>query len=718
MRIQDLGSNKKFIIEDTPEQGYLPHGHVATDVADASQTKDLDPNKPKPVIINNDEYIWLYDLSKLLGTPENKYKPKDYWDEEKNQPDMVAIMNRLENQKSQDNNTITKAIKYAEEEKLLDNMHEFSDIGYWHRIGGDGLPYNLGFSKNPDNKEVVAQLMYTQMGDIRFKPDYDDKTNSFNYSNNPLVVNGNKEQMGSDGRIFPSSKQKIKKDFKDKKAKFLDKTRPGKALEHNKPYTLPSTGVKFRYKNKYPSVDKKGNQIEVEMNPRKYPEDPLHQPYFERVADGKKVPFNSYEHAIICNALGFEPDTITPLPDSLKDKFKNWFDEKFGKFGVGLDPKAPVLTKILTLGIHDPISKVIFGGIRNNMEKKEQERREAYNFKLGYDIDESEEAKRTLKYWEQKTLTYANDLKRTTNEPGGITAAINQFIAHLDLYKEALDNDQIRQADKIQAQKNYDTYKSLVQKYYGSTFMKGDIVQVKPDNRQLPTINFSAMGVVQQRGQQGNKTLVPLMVYDNNGKMVKFHTQDTAQNDGLNSNEYLRNLEKESSVGVALHVPEIGMKYVDNPNARPQIYYFNVGEVHPVKPGKKTVVKSVADTLDQIKDELIQQKQKEQPTLIKNSKEEQKAFNEKYKEKLGGSLEELQQPATNVNQNIQLNDIDEYDDISYVGVDGKERDAQVIELNFNNSNKDWFKVQDPFTDWIEFALHKSRVTKHTPSGNR
>jgi len=560
--------------------------------------------------------------------------------------------------------------------------------------------------------------MYTQMGDRRFEPEYNSKDNTYDYSEIPIVVNGTKEQMGSDGRIFPSSKEKIKKDFRGNYDTFIDKNNPGKALEHNRTYPLPSTGVKFRYKNKYPSVDKKGNQIEVEMEPKKYPEDPRQQPYFERVADGKKVPFNSYEHAIICNALGFESDTITPLDPSYKEKISNWFEKKFGKFGVGLDPKAPILTKILTLGIHDPISKLIFGGIRNNMEKREQERREAYNFKLGNQIDESDEAKRTLKYWEQKTLTYANELKRSTNEPGGITAAINQFVAHLDLYKEALDNDLIKQEDKIQAQKNYDAYRTLVQKYYGSTFMKGDIVQVKPDNRQLPTINFSAMGVVHQRGQQLNKSLVPLMVYNNNGEMAKFHTQDTAQNDGLNPNEYLRNLEKDSSVGVALHVPEIGMKYVDNPNARPQIYYFNVGEVHPAKPGKKTVVKSVADTLDQIKDELIQQKQKEQPTLIKNSKEEQKAFNEKYKEKLGGSLEELQQPATNVNQNIQLNDIDEYDEISYVGVDGKERDAQVIELNFNNSNKDWFKVQDPFTDWIEFALHKSRVTKHTPSGNR
>ena len=60
-------------------------------------------------------------------------------------------------------------------------LYPTSKLFCWHRIGGNNEP-NIGRSAtNTKFRNIVAQLIYTELGDTNFKPNYDSKTDTHDY---------------------------------------------------------------------------------------------------------------------------------------------------------------------------------------------------------------------------------------------------------------------------------------------------------------------------------------------------------------------------------------------------------------------------------------------------------------------------------------------------------------------------------------------------------
>jgi len=696
MRILEVTSLNSKVFEAPSSTSKQMHGMYARD-----------PYSGKLIQRNGEYFVWLYDLTPIVGKQE-KYTPGKWWDDDilpnketypnpndyekvlkKNkenipfgQPNITAIKNAIKLRKPEEIDVLTM----PGEDLMAKYIPNNAGVGYWHRIGQNSEPYNLGKSRNQEYRLTIAELMYTLMGDKRFKPTYDDSKGKFDYNQALKNLDGDGD-LSSDGTIHWREIEDHRKLAVKKQQEFQQEQSrsEGAKLKHDRTYPMRGSGVKYKYISELEkTVD--GEKKTVVMDPLRYPNDPNHQPYFIRVADNKKVPVNSAAHALICASLGFEADTVTKMEDSLAKKTKDWFTKQFSLYGDDLDPKAPLFTKIIKKGIYDPISKVIFNQIDKSIDKKYEKLKQAYGWQDAQgQIQETDEAKKSIIYWEQK-LDYLADEIVKGSEDVTVSELLENYEAHLLAYEQETKNKTFSPEDLKTAKRNIKKYTALMTKYYGSNFNKGDIVMIKPDikgiqgagNEAYPTIGFSCSGVVQARGIAGNHTIPDVRIDPKTGKYLPPKSKDAKEYDKsqkldvVRTNDgtpvYRKTVESNSLI-VKLHFPEIGLdiKVPQGPNGDGFLFY--TGEITGIKPGKRVVSKDHHDMLTKIAQQAMKLKNQEDPNY-KPEQQEKTQILQKGISIVGGKPQILKQKPENQAARLDYSNLKQGSKITWIGIEG------------------------------------------------
>lgn len=693
MRILEVTSLNSKVFEAPSSTSKLMHGMYARD-----------PYSGKLINRKGEYFVWLYDLTPIVGKQE-KYTPGKWWDDDilpnketypnpndyekvlkRNkenipfgQPNITAIKNAIKLQ-DPDSDVITM----PGDDILTKYIPNNAGVGYWHRIGQNSEPYNLGKSSNSEYRLTIAELMYTLMGDKRFKPTYDDSKGEFDYNQAIKNLDGD---ISSDGTIYWREIEDHRKLAVKKQQEFQqEKSRSeGAKLKHDRTYPMRGSGVKYKYISEFEQTVN-GEKKTVVMDPLRYPNDPNHQPYFIRVADNKKVPVNSAAHALICASLGFEADTVTKLEPTKVEKMKDWFIEQFSLYGDDLSPTAPLFTKIIKRGIYDPISKVIFNQIDKSIDKKYDKLKQAYGWQEAQgQIQETDEAKKSIIYWEQKLDSLAYEIKKGSQDVT-VSELLENYEAHLYAYEQETKNETFSPEELKTAKRNIKKYKGLMNKYYGSNFNKGDIVMIKPDNKGIqgagnynyPTIGFSCSGVVHARGIKGNHTIPDVRIDPKTGKYLPPKSQDAKEYDKSQKLDVVRTDDGEAllrptvesnSLFVKLHFPEIGLGIKDPQGPNGDGFLFYTGEVTGIKPGKRVVSKDHHDMLTKIAQQAIKLKNQENPNY-KPEPQEQDQIMQKGISIVGGDPKILSQPPEKPQGGVNLKELVKGSKITWIGIEG------------------------------------------------
>ena len=686
-----------------------------------------------PLTDGNDYYVWLYDLQPLIG-PAN-YTPGAWWNPDitpkDEDPDVEVDPNSDEYKRllddakvntpagSPDIKAITKAILQREPDAELTDakyiLKEYipnnSTSGAWHRVGTENEPFNLGRANNPQLRELVAKLMFLINGDRRFVPDYDSRTNRYNYEKSTAKNTGNIESDGSVDRAYRTAViKKIKKD-NEKYQEFQAET-TGTLLKHDRAYAMKGSGVKYIYKGEFPGIDKDGKEAIIKMDPLKNPNNPNHRPYFVRQSDQKKVPQNSMTHALLCASLGYEADTVTRIPPSSTQKIQDWFTEQFSLYGDDLDPKAPLFTKIIKRGVYNPISNAIFGMAKKGLTNHYGTLKKAYSWqKHQGKIDESEEAKKSIVYWENKLSKLLVSVKqgRTDQSTGSL---LDEVQVHLDAYKDAVKNKTLDKKFRQISLQNIKKYEDILTRYYGGKFRKGQLVIVQPDEKanpsgysggamDFPTINFKCSGKVMGAGIDKSDNTVPFAK----------ENEISGQVDPDTGKVLTRPTRILNSVLVKLHYPELGLNVNQKQGLNGDGFYFYTGEVFPLK-GKNTLTmsKDQHEILEKLRKEIQQEKEQEMPDLTTNE-EEDKQINDEANEGAGGSPEELEKP-TGGPIMIKHRELKPGSIVAWKGVSGVNKGKEVKGTfeSFDEENPNILNMKSLTKKWLTFKLDIAHVT--------
>lgn len=767
MRILEVINSHSSLFEasDTPNsQGKIIHGQYAR------SGKDL-------IRDGNDFYVWLYDLKDMLG-PTTDYTPGYWWnpditpkDEDPNvevdpeseeykkalafaktnnprgTPDLKKIRTQLQKTNKKDFDIQDDA------EIIIEYIPNNATSGAWHRIGTESEPFNLGRSKNFQHREKVAELMFTMLGDRRFTPIYNPKDDSYDYSESVIQVKGNIE---SDGKIdqkvmknFYGDEESNSKGLKRQNTELYNKRqqeKQGVLLKHDRVYTLEPSGVKYKYQSELQQQNRKPDgtteTVTIQMDPLKYPDDPNHQPYFVRQADNKKVDPFSYEHAMLCASLGYEADTVTRLDDTVGKKIKDWFFDQFELYGDNMDPKAPLFTKIIQRGVYNPISKFVFNQVRKSVDTYYGTLKTAYGWqKEQGKINETDQAKRNIVYWEQKLALLLTDVK--TGRVDQTKAELLDLVqVHLDEYKKAVANElkgkdgkvlKFDKAFKQTAEQNIKKYEDILKKYYGGRFRKGQLVVITPDakgqgasgNFQFDTINFKCSGKVMGAGIDNENSLIPFLNTDSKGNILEPSPEDKklinlgklgVKRNPDNDNQLMtRPMKIINSVKVMLHYPELGLTINQPQGPDGDGYYFYTGEVFPLKGNNTlTMSKDQHEILEKLRKEVQQEKEQEMPNFDTNE-EEQQGIKQEGINIIGGDPKILSQKPEKPQAVINYKDVKQGTKITWTGIEGSLTGKPVNGVVQSNPIVDEFKTPLSFDVAVEgaeeyrFSLHPERV---------
>ena len=718
MRILELTDKPLFKIYEAPDSEgsskYIMHGQYYF----LNNEERLNPDVNKIIRNKEETFVWLYDLRGLLGLDsKKKYTPGDWWDGAGGDsskgspygvPDFKKIADALGGEDELEKQGVTSLEDFYTD---FIPKHPKVSSGAWHRIGGNNEPFNIGRSAtNTKFRNVVAELIYTRIGDPRFKPNYDSKTDTYNYSEVASKV----DVITSSGKVNGAERESFQKLQRDNTKKFNDNKPKEGGLIHNKVYTMKPSMVQFKYISEYDDPNDPSKTIK--MQPFKYPHLRDHQPHFIRVADGKRVKYNSIEHATICAYLGYEADTITQLEPTASQKFKEYWRDKVGPFSTNLDPKAPIITKVLTRGVHDPLSNLVFSNLKNSVNKKYGDLKKAYSWQRGQDnIKEDDETKKSIIYWENKI----SELSRGANPSNAKSDNIDLLQAHINAYE-----DEIKLAEKsegflknldsellLQAKQNIEKYKKIMVRYYGGNFMKGDIVVIEPDAKldKGLTINFKGVGVVRGPGTQG-KTGLPYLQTDQNGQPVINNSGVAITFKNEEGRELSRTLNAQSSVLVKLQIPEAGLDINKPQGPTGNGFYFETGEANHIKKGIRTVEEAHKKYMEELKRQAEEERDEEQPQFD-TDEEFDNNTNEEANEGAGGDPEELNDP-TGGPVYIKHRELKPGSLIAWKGVSGTNKGKEVKGrfLEFDPQNPDVLLMQSLNKKWLYFKLHISHVT--------
>jgi len=697
---------------------------------------------------SSDVYVWLYDLKEMIGPSD--YNPGHWWKSDitpKDEDPDVKVDTDSEEYKSalafaMENNPrgtpdikkITKEIQKRKPDAelqshsatLIEYIPNNSKKGSWHRVGEENIPFNLGYAKNTKNREIVAELMWTVLGDGRFEPKYNEKYGSYDYSVSDIVKGS--EVITSDGtrnianlkRFFgdkDGKKDGVKKQNTDRFQANQAET-SGVLLKHDRAYAMEGSGVKYIYQSEFKAKDPKTGEIKsITMDPLGNPGDENHQPFFLRQSDRKKVPPHSMTHALLCASLGYEADTVTRIPDGIYKKVKDWLTDQFSLYGDDLDPKAPLFTKIIKRGVYNPISKLVFGRVQAGLDNYYGTLKKAYGWQkdMGV-IDESDEAKKSIVYWENKLAQLLVDVK--TGRKGQTTASLlDQVQVHLEFYKKAVNDKNIEKAYRQIALNNIKNYEDILTKYYGGKFRKGQLVAIQPDKNadpfaqsgkglDSPTINFKCSGIVEGEGIDLANNIVPF-VNNQTGKMGVLIDPDTGK-------EITRQTRVINSVLVKLHYPELNLRAGDPQGPKGNGYYLYTGEVFALKgENTLTISKDQHENLETLR-KLIQKEEEENRPNLDSNVDEQEQIRIEAEEAMGGTKEELATPIEGAGSNTTFY-IEPGSDVSWKGISGKNKGKEIkgkisiIELPSTELTA-FVRLTDEGKEWVTgFSLHKSRI---------
>ena len=695
---------------------------------------------------SSDFYVWLYDLKEMIGPSD--YNPGHWWESDitpKDEDPDVEVDTDSEEYKSalafaMENNPrgtpdikkITKEIQKRKPDAelqsysatLIEYIPNNSNKGAWHRVGQENVPFNLGYAKNTKNREIVAELMWTVLGDGRFEPKYNEKYDSYDYSDSDIVKGS--EVITSDGTKNIANLKRFLGDKKQNTDRFqANKAETsGVLLKHDRAYAMEGSGVKYIYQSEFKAKDPKTGEIQsIKMDPLGNPGDENHQPFFLRQSDRKKVPPNSMTHALLCASLGYEADTVTRIPAGPYKKVKDWLTDQFSLYGDDLDPKAPLFTKIIKRGIYNPISKFVFGRAQAGLDNYYGTLKKAYGWQkeMGV-IDESDEAKKSIVYWENKLAQLLTDVK--TGRKGQTTASLlDQVQVHLEFYKKAVNDKNIEKEYRQTALNNIKNYEDILTKYYGGKFRKGQLVAIQPDKNadpfaqsgkdlDSPTINFKCSGIVVGEGIDLEKNIVPF-VDNQTGKMGVLIDPDTGK-------EITRQTRVINSVLVKLHYPELNLNVNQKQGPKGNGYYLYTGEVFALKgENTLTISKEQHENLETLR-KLIQKEEEENRPNLDSSVDDQERARIEAEEAMGGTKEELATPIEGGGIRVSAEDLKPGSDVSWKGISGENKDEVIkgkignIELLDKNNNviptdDVYVTLTDEGKEWVTLWLHKSRI---------